>query len=90
MFPPWSRKVPALQVTSEGAIQGYLPLGPRSVLWDPASLAVPVWLPDRMRMPAGAHRRKDPLPGVPSLGPCCPERHLSSMRKGKLKAWEPR
>lgn len=24
------------------------------------------------------------------LAPHCPERHLSRMRSGKLKAWEPR
>lgn len=74
----------------EGAAQGYLPLGPSSVLWDPASLPLLVLLPDPMRVSGGAHRRADALPGVPALGPCCPERHLSRMRTGKLKAWEPR
>jgi hypothetical protein len=42
----------------------------------------------------------DPLPGegrtpwwgdiLSPLAPCCPEWHLSRMRRGKLKAWEPR
>lgn len=90
MCPQRSHKVPALQVRPRGGCPGPPAFGPMIHPLGPASLALPVWLPDPMRLPGGPHRRKDALPDVSPLGPCCRERHLSRMRKGKLKAWEPR
>lgn len=74
---------------------GDIPRAPCLCAHAPSSGTLPPWLClSGSQSPGeclgwGDHGRKDPLPGVPSHDPCCPEKHLSRTRRGKLKAWEP-